>query len=115
PAPEPSFRQANSRVPQRTQNTRSSRSEVAKRPVSPVTVSALCSKKARAKNGEPIAFWQLRQWQTRTLSGSPALLNPPPPQRQPPSLVMLIAISCAHVRRQAQRVPRRPLRTCRGP
>src|ERR1700716_1134002 len=56
--------------------------------VSPSTVRAFWSKSARAKNGDPIAFWQLRQWQMRTLIGSPTALNRTAPHRHPPSLIM---------------------------
>jgi hypothetical protein len=42
----------------------------------------------RAGNGDPIAFWQLRQWQMRTLIGSPSHLNRTAPHRHPPSLIM---------------------------
>jgi hypothetical protein len=44
---------------------------------------------ARAKNGDPIAFWQLRQWQIRTLIGSPSALNRTAPHRHPPSWVIV--------------------------
>jgi hypothetical protein len=40
-------------------------------------------------NGDPIAFWQLRQWQMRTLIGSPSALNLTAPHRHPPSLIIL--------------------------
>jgi hypothetical protein len=41
-----------------------------------------------AASRDPIAFWQLRQWQIRTLTGSPSALNLTAPHRHPPSLVM---------------------------
>src|SRR5258708_30207092 len=56
-------------------------------------LTARWSNSARAKNGEPIAFWQLRQWQIRTLSGSPSALNLTALHRQPPSLVMATSLS----------------------
>src|SRR6187402_3290266 len=92
PTTVPLVRRENSRVPQSLQNTRSSASDDGKRAVSPATESARWSNCARAKNGEPIAFWQLRQWQMRTLSGSPSVLNRTAPQKHPPSRVMPISI-----------------------
>src|SRR6185369_8635949 len=92
PTTVPLVRRENSRVPQTLQNTRSSASEEGKRAVSPSTDNARWSNSARAKNGEPIAFWQLRQWQMRTLSGSPSVLNRTAPQKHPPSRVMPASI-----------------------
>src|SRR5882757_9534803 len=65
------------------------RHATSERPVTPSTVSALCLNSARAKNGDPIAFWQLRQWQIRTLIGSPSALKRTAPHRHPPSWVMV--------------------------
>ena len=48
----------------------------------------MSDKSARAKKGEPIAFWQLRQWQARTLIGSPSHEKRTAPQRHPPSRVI---------------------------
>src|SRR6187402_1474641 len=92
PTTVPLVRRENSRVPQSLQNTRSSASDDGKRAVSPATESARWSNSARAKNGEPIAFWQLRQWQMRTLSGSPSVLNRTAPHRHPPSRMAPISI-----------------------
>ena len=72
----PTLRQANSRVPQRRAEhavelvgggiARGLALELSVRPA---------SNSARAKNGEPIAFWQLRHPQMRTLTGSPSGLE----------------------------------------
>src|SRR4051812_40577158 len=50
---------------------------------------AVCGNNALAKNGEPIAFWQSRQWQTRTLIGSPSAFRRTAPHRHLPSLTMI--------------------------
>jgi hypothetical protein len=64
--------------------------------VSPSTLKALWSNSARAKNGDPIAFWQFRQWQMRTLIGSPSALNRTAPHRHPPSLIMVALLISRH-------------------
>src|SRR5262249_17939273 len=48
---------------------------------------------ARAKNGEPMALWQTRQWQMRTLVGRPRAWKRTWPHRQPPSRTTSSAIS----------------------
>src|SRR5215475_6422166 len=42
-----------------------------------------------------MAFWQLRQWQMRTLIGSPCALKRTAPHKHPPSLTMMSSISRA--------------------
>src|SRR3954471_15795087 len=51
-------------------------------------VSASCANSARAKKGEPVDRWQLRQWQMRTLIGSPSQAKRTAPQKQPPWWIM---------------------------
>src|SRR4051794_3195471 len=51
-------------------------------------VSASCANSARAKKGEPVDRWQLRQWQMRTLIGSPSQAKRAAPQKQPPWWIM---------------------------
>src|SRR5215471_4194036 len=53
---------------------------------------------ARAKNGEPMALWQRRQWQMRTLVGRPRAWKRTWPHRQPPSRTTSSAISISFSR-----------------
>ncbi len=61
------------------------RGDVGQRVVSPVRSTSASRKMARAKNAPPVARWQLRQWQIRTLIGSAAARQRTWPQRQPPA------------------------------
>jgi len=49
----------------------------------------------------------LRQWQMRTLIGSPSALNRTAPHRHPPSLVMMISLFYAGERRRSHRAASR--------
>jgi hypothetical protein len=81
PAP---ARSVNNEVPHTVQNPRTSTAEEFNRPIGPVIVMPAKGISTRALNAAPIDRWHTRQWQTRTLIGSPRASYRETSQKQPP-------------------------------
>ncbi len=72
-------------VPHRPQKPRLRSGEDWKVLNRPFRVTSLPRKRSLALNAAPIAFWHMRQWQMRSLTGSPSATYLTAPQRHPPS------------------------------
>ncbi len=79
-----SFGTENIGVPQRAQDIRTTRGELGHPSTSPDRSRSSARNTARAKKAPPVAFWQSRQWHTRTFEGSARALHRTWPHRQPP-------------------------------
>lgn len=78
------LRSAKSWLPQRGQNLRVTLSPEGNSATCPVIVTWSFGKSARTKKAEPVSRWQSRQWQARTLIGSPVTVYFTVPQKHWP-------------------------------